>query len=161
VCACARQVSTLDTALAQDDAKPDVDMKALYEELCEEVISMQTMALPSEIAAAIEDKESSPQLVNRSLGVAADRTRAHSGGASTAASVSVSRGVGFEQAVLAHLGTMADAMAGIASALGAKPKAVAAALQVLSSLELEGDEATDDEEEAAASTLILTAHDRS
>jgi hypothetical protein len=115
---------------------------------------MQTMAHPSEIAACIEDKDASPQAVVRSLQSVVDRTRATSGPAGSGGPVL--RGAGFEQAVLAHLGTMAEAMTGIASALGAKPKAVRAALQVLNSAEV-GDDATDDEDaEDPMSALMHT-----
>jgi hypothetical protein len=135
----------LDAQLAQDESGPDLSLTNLYQELCAEVRSMETMALPAEIAACIEDKDASPQSLTRSLQSVVDRSRAQSSGVA-GSGAGVLRGAGFEQAVLAHLGTMAEAMTGIAGALGAKPKAVRAALQVLNSAEV-GDDASDDEEE--------------
>ena len=140
----------LEVQLNQDKGGPDVSLSELYNELQETVRGMDKMAEPSEIAAAIEDKDLSPQQVVRTLASAVVRSSSQ-GRSSAGGSASVSRGAGFEDAVLAHLGSMATAMQGIATALGAKPKAVHAALQVLA-----GEE--DEDEEVGADGKPLSAH---
>lgn len=128
-----------------------MQLEELYEELKDSVRGMATMAAPGEINAALEDKEASPPSATRTLTSAVERTSAQQRtGAGAAASVS--RGAGFEDAVLAHLGAIADAMQGIAVSLGAKPKTVKAALQVLNSPEAE-----DKNGEKQGSTAAATA----
>lgn len=149
-----RQKAVLDAQLKQDETGPDVNVQDLYTELCKEIRGMQTMALPSEISAAMEDKDSSPQAAVRSLATAmASETqrplRAASGGAA-----SVSRGAGFEDAVLSHLGSIADSMSRIAGALGTKPSAVVSALQILNATEGEDDDAQKDGDKGGSSTSV-------
>jgi len=152
-----RQKAVLDAQLKQDEKGPDVNVQELYDELCKEIRGMQTMATPSEVAAAMEDRDASPQSAVRQLASAMARSsesqpsRGASGGA---ASVSRRGSTGFEDAVLSHLGTIADSMSRIAGALGTKPSAVVSALQILNATEGEDEDAQKDGDKGGSSTSV-------